>query len=45
MKKVPRVFLSHSSKDKKIVDDIFNKFQINEISAWSDKYQIEPGIV
>lgn len=43
MKKVSRVFLSHSSKDKKIVDEIFNNFQINEISAWYDKYQIEPG--
>ena len=43
MKKVLRVFLSHSSKDKKNVDEIFNSFQINEISAWYDKYQIEPG--
>lgn len=38
-----KVFLSHSSKDKKIVDEIFNNFQINEISAWYDKYQIEAG--
>ena len=43
IKRVPKVFLSHSSGDKKIVDEIFNKFQINEISAWYDKYQIEPG--
>lgn len=43
MKKDARVFLSHSSKDKKIVDEIFNQFQINEIGAWYDKYQIEPG--
>ena len=43
MKKVLRVFLSNSSKDKKNVDEIFNSFQINEISAWYDKYQIEPG--
>ena len=43
MKKVSRVFLSHSSKDKKMVDEIFNNFQINEIGAWYDKYQIEPG--
>lgn len=42
-KKVSRVFLSHSSKDKKIIDDIFNVFQINEISAWYDKYEIEVG--
>lgn len=43
VKKTPRVFLSHSSKDKKIVDVIFNAFQKSEISAWYDKYQIEPG--
>lgn len=43
MKKDIRVFLSHSSKDKKVVDKIFNQFQINEIGAWYDKYQIEPG--
>lgn len=43
MKRDLRVFLSHSSKDKKIVDEIFNQFQINEIGAWYDKYQIEPG--
>ena len=43
MKKDTRVFLSHSSKDKKVVDEIFNQFQINEIDAWYDKYQIEPG--
>lgn len=43
MDKTIRVFLSHSSKDKKIVDVIFDEFQKNEISAWYDKYQIEPG--
>ena len=43
VKRAPRVFLSHSSKDKKIVDIIFNEFQKSEISAWYDKYQIEPG--
>lgn len=42
-KKLPRVFLSHSSKDKKIIDRIFNEFQKNEIGAWYDKYEIEPG--
>lgn len=41
--KTLRVFLSHSSKDKDIVDIIFNEFQKSEISAWYDKYQIEPG--
>ncbi len=41
--KMPRVFLSHSSKDKEIVDYIFNEFQKAQISAWYDKYQIELG--
>lgn len=43
VKKFPKVFLSHSSKDKKIIDKIFNEFQKNGIHAWYDKYQIEPG--
>ncbi len=38
-----RVFLSHSSKDKEIVDTIFDEFQKSEIGVWYDKYQIEPG--
>lgn len=42
-KKALRVFLSHSSKDKVIVDKIFNELQKNEIYAWYDKYEIEPG--
>ncbi|MET3851416.1 toll/interleukin-1 receptor domain-containing protein [Paenibacillus sp. OAE614] len=37
------VFLSHSSKDKGIVDKIFNELQIHEIRAWYDKYEIKPG--
>ncbi len=42
-KKKFMVFLSHSSKDKGIVDKIFNEVQKNEISAWYDKYEIQPG--
>lgn len=42
-KKASRIFLSHSSKDNKIVDDIFNELQKSEIHAWYDKYGIEPG--
>lgn len=38
-----RVFLSHSSKDKVIVDKIFNELQKSEIYAWYDKYEIQPG--
>lgn len=37
------VFLSHSSKDKKVVDKIFNEVQKNQIRAWYDKYEIQPG--
>lgn len=43
IKRTPKVFLSHSSKDKEIVDVIFNEFQKSQISAWYDKYEIEPG--
>lgn len=41
--KFQKVFLSHSSKDKKVIDQIFNEFQKSEISAWYDKYEIEAG--
>lgn len=41
--KMPRIFLSHSSKDKKYIDFIFDELQKSEIDAWYDKYQIEPG--
>lgn len=41
--KIKRVFLSHSSRDKYIVDDIFNELQRCEVCAWYDKYEIEPG--
>lgn len=37
------IFLSHSSKDKKIVDKIFNEVQKSNIKAWYDKYEIQPG--
>lgn len=37
------VFLSHSSKDEEMVNMIFDEFQKSEISAWYDKYEIEPG--
>jgi len=38
-----RVFLSHSSKDKAIIDIVYNELQKSGVSAWYDKYQIEPG--
>lgn len=41
--KNPRIFLSHSSKDKQYIDLIFHELQKSEIDAWYDKYQIEPG--
>ncbi|WP_162925861.1 toll/interleukin-1 receptor domain-containing protein [Isoalcanivorax indicus] len=37
------VFLSHSSKDKKFVDNVFNELQKSEIRAWYDKEEIAPG--
>ncbi|MDE8565726.1 toll/interleukin-1 receptor domain-containing protein [Anoxybacillus rupiensis] len=37
------IFLSHSSKDKPLVDVIFNKLQVHEIKAWYDKYEIQLG--
>lgn len=42
-KRLHKVFLSHSSKDEKVVDMLFDEFQKSAISAWYDKYQIEPG--
>ncbi|WP_294329403.1 toll/interleukin-1 receptor domain-containing protein [uncultured Chryseobacterium sp.] len=39
----PIIFLSHSSQDKKLVDEIFNELQKEEIEAWYDKYQIDFG--
>lgn len=41
--KMKKVFLSHSSKDKFIVDEIFNELQAQEVCVWYDKYEIEPG--
>lgn len=38
-----RVFLSHSSKDKDVVDIIFDELQKAEIRAWYDRYEIDPG--
>ncbi|MGG1672481.1 toll/interleukin-1 receptor domain-containing protein, partial [Paenibacillus sp. NRS-1783] len=43
LKRELNVFLSHSSKDKKFVDSIFNELQLREIRAWYDKYEIQPG--
>ena len=37
------VFISHSSRDKSIVDNIFNELQLHQIRAWYDKYEIKPG--
>lgn len=37
------VFLSHSSKDKPIVDSIFTELHKNNIRAWYDRYEIHPG--
>lgn len=37
------VFLSHSSRDKSIVDSIFPELHKNNIRAWYDRYEIRPG--
>ncbi|AXQ27780.1 toll/interleukin-1 receptor domain-containing protein [Solimonas sp. K1W22B-7] len=37
------VFLSHSSKDKVIVDSIFSALHKAGIRAWYDRYEIQPG--
>ncbi|KGJ88568.1 toll/interleukin-1 receptor domain-containing protein [Colwellia psychrerythraea] len=37
------VFLSHSSKDKEFVDEVFNELQKSEIKAWYDKEEIIAG--
>lgn len=37
------VFLSHSSKDKSKVDEIFNEVEKSDIRVWYDKYEIKPG--
>ena len=37
------VFLSHSSRDKPIVDEVFNELNKAGVRAWYDRYEIEPG--
>lgn len=37
------VFLSHSSRDKPIVDAVFNELHKRDVRAWYDRYEIEPG--
>jgi hypothetical protein len=38
-----KVFLSHSSKDKPLVDKVYNELQKKEVSAWYDTYEIRLG--
>lgn len=37
------VFLSHSSRDKQLVDEVFNELHKAEVRAWYDRYEIEHG--
>lgn len=37
------VFLSHSSKDKTLVDAVFDKLHKAGVRAWYDRYEIQPG--
>jgi hypothetical protein len=39
----PRVFLSHSSKDKAFVEDLAKKLQFDGFSVWYDKWEIHVG--
>lgn len=43
IEKKRKVFLSHSSKDKDIVDLYFNELQKSELKAWYDKEEIIAG--
>lgn len=43
IEKKKKVFLSHSSKDKIIVDQYFNELQKSELKAWYDKEEIIAG--
>ncbi|KOE14595.1 hypothetical protein ACS85_06110 [Vibrio parahaemolyticus] len=38
-----KIFLSHSSRDKHVVDDYFSELQKSQIKAWYDKEEIIPG--
>lgn len=38
-----KIFLSHSTIDKSIVEKIFLELQKEEIKVWFDKYEISPG--
>ncbi len=38
-----KVFLSHSSIDKPVVEEIFHELQKEEIKVWFDKYEIDGG--
>lgn len=37
------VFLSHSSRDKPVIDKVFNELHKANVRAWYDRYEIEPG--
>lgn len=39
----PDVFLSYSSKDRSLVDRVFESLQQREVTAWYDKYEIKAG--
>lgn len=43
MGKSRKVFLSHSSQDKKVVDEFFNELQKSNIKVWYDREEIVPG--
>lgn len=40
----PTIFISHSSKDKRISDKIFEWLNNQGLSVWLDKYELFPGL-
>jgi hypothetical protein len=39
----PRIFLSHSKKDKRIIERIANDLRSSQVDAWYDDWEIPPG--
>jgi hypothetical protein len=39
----PRVFISHSSKDKAFVESLVEKLQDEGVETWFDAHQLQPG--
>jgi hypothetical protein len=42
--KLPKVFISYSSKDSEFSKQLFNWLSDQGISVWLDQYELYPGI-